>query len=72
MNSLSNQHTNTSERAAAAMHIWNEIRAWFQERIQAMGVDETSFPMFLSSKSLEKVSTSYNGHGFIGVVGLPR
>jgi hypothetical protein len=38
------------------MHVWNVIRAWFQERIQDMGVEETSFPMFLSSKSLEKVS----------------
>lgn len=38
------------------MYIWNVIRAWFQERIQDMGVDETSFPMFLSAKSLEKVS----------------
>ena len=39
------------------MYIWNVIRAWFQERIQDMGVDETSFPMFLSAKSLEKVSS---------------
>lgn len=37
------------------MHVWNVIRAWFQEKIQEMGVEETSFPMFLSSKSLEKV-----------------
>ncbi|RYP46246.1 hypothetical protein DL768_007513 [Monosporascus sp. mg162] len=45
----------------AAMHIWNEIRAWFQERIQDMGVDETSFPMFLSSKSLEKEKEHVEG-----------
>jgi prolyl-tRNA synthetase len=38
------------------MFIWNVIRKWFQERIEDMGVEETSFPMFLSSKSLEKVS----------------
>ncbi|KAH8167183.1 hypothetical protein CIB48_g1097 [Xylaria polymorpha] len=38
----------------AAMYTWNIIRKWFQERIEAMGVEETSFPMFLSSKSLEK------------------
>ncbi|KAI1824426.1 proline-tRNA ligase-like protein [Xylaria intraflava] len=37
-----------------AMYTWNIIRKWFQERIEAMGVEETSFPMFLSSKSLEK------------------
>lgn len=36
------------------MYIWNTIRKWFQERIEDMGVEETSFPMFLSSKSLEK------------------
>lgn len=41
------------------MYIWNVIRAWFQEHIEQMGVEETNFPMFLSSKSLEKVST-YN------------
>lgn len=38
----------------ASMYIWNVIRKWFQERIEDMGVEETSFPMFLSSKSLEK------------------
>ncbi|KAI0392582.1 proline-tRNA ligase-like protein [Xylariaceae sp. FL0594] len=38
----------------AAMFTWNCIRKWFQERIEAMGVEETSFPMFLSTKSLEK------------------
>jgi prolyl-tRNA synthetase len=37
------------------MFTWNCIRKWFQERIEAMGVEETSFPMFLSSKALEKV-----------------
>ncbi|CAJ2506986.1 Uu.00g081720.m01.CDS01 [Anthostomella pinea] len=37
-----------------AMYVWNVIRKWFQERIEGMGVEETSFPMFLSSKSLEK------------------
>lgn len=36
------------------MYIWNTIRKWFQERIENMGVEETSFPMFLSAKSLEK------------------
>jgi len=37
------------------MHIWSVIRAWFQEKIEDLGVQETSFPMFLSAKSLEKV-----------------
>ncbi|KAK1769395.1 putative prolyl-tRNA synthetase protein [Phialemonium atrogriseum] len=45
----------------AAMHIWNVIRAWFQERIQDMGVEETNFPMFLSSKSLEKEKEHVEG-----------
>ncbi|KAI1742548.1 prolyl-tRNA synthetase [Xylaria scruposa] len=38
----------------AAMYTWNVIRKWFQEKIEDIGVEETSFPMFLSSKSLEK------------------
>lgn len=37
-----------------SMYIWNVIRKWFSERIEAMDVEECSFPMFLSSKSLEK------------------
>jgi prolyl-tRNA synthetase len=45
----------------ASMHIWNVIRKWFQERIEAMGVEETSFPMFLSSKSLEKEKSHVEG-----------
>ncbi|KAI0006626.1 prolyl-tRNA synthetase, partial [Xylariaceae sp. FL0662B] len=44
-----------------AMHIWNVIRAWFQERIEDMGVDEANFPMFLSSKSLEKEKEHVEG-----------
>ena len=45
----------------ASMYIWNVIRKWFQERIEAMGVEETSFPMFLSSKSLEKEKDHVEG-----------
>ncbi|KAK3937597.1 hypothetical protein QBC46DRAFT_392417 [Diplogelasinospora grovesii] len=45
----------------AAMHIWNTIRGWFNERIEKMGVEETSFPMFLSSKSLEKEKEHVEG-----------
>ena len=45
----------------ASMYIWNVIRKWFQERIEAMGVEETSFPMFLSSKSLEKEKSHVEG-----------
>ena len=45
----------------ATMHIWNTIRKWFQERIEDMGVEETSFPMFLSSKSLEKEKDHVEG-----------
>lgn len=43
------------------MHIWNEIRKWFQARIEEIGVEETSFPMFLSSKSLEKEKDHVEG-----------
>ncbi|GKT93407.1 prolyl-tRNA synthetase [Colletotrichum tofieldiae] len=45
----------------ASMYIWTVIRKWFSERIEAMGVDETSFPMFLSSKSLEKEKDHVEG-----------
>ncbi|KAK9771250.1 putative proline--tRNA ligase [Seiridium cardinale] len=45
----------------ATMYIWNQIRKWFTERIEAMGVDETNFPMFLSSKSLEKEKDHVEG-----------
>ena len=44
-----------------AMHIWGEIRKWFTARIELMGVDEASFPMFLSSKSLEKEKDHVEG-----------
>ena len=44
-----------------SMHIWNTIRKWFSERIEAMGVEETSFPLFLSEKSLEKEKDHVEG-----------
>ena len=43
------------------MYIWNTIRAWFQERIEQMGVEEASFPMFLTSKSLEREKEHVEG-----------
>ena len=45
----------------ASMYIWSVIRKWFQERIELMGVDEASFPMFLSAKSLEKEKDHVEG-----------
>ncbi|KAI1268505.1 prolyl-tRNA synthetase [Xylariaceae sp. FL1019] len=44
-----------------AMYVWNTIRRWFQEKIEEMGVEETSFPMFLSAKSLEKEKDHVEG-----------
>ena len=44
-----------------AMHIWGVIRKWFSERIETMGVEEASFPMFLSAKSLEKEKDHVEG-----------
>lgn len=44
-----------------SMYIWSVIRKWFNERIEALGVEETSFPMFLSSKSLEKEKDHVEG-----------
>lgn len=43
------------------MYIWNVIRNWFQERIAARGVEETSFPLFLSATSLEKEKEHVEG-----------
>ena len=37
------------------MHIWNSLRKFFQSHIEGMGVQEASFPMFLSATSLAKV-----------------
>lgn len=45
----------------ASMYIWGVIRKWFSARIEAMGVEETSFPLFLSSKSLEKEKDHVEG-----------
>jgi chemotaxis protein histidine kinase CheA len=45
----------------ATMYIWNVIRRWFTEQIELIGVDETNFPMFLSSKSLEKEKDHVEG-----------
>jgi prolyl-tRNA synthetase len=44
-----------------SMYIWSVIRKWFQERIEELGVDEASFPMFLSAKSLEKEKDHVEG-----------
>jgi prolyl-tRNA synthetase len=44
-----------------AMYIWSEIRKWFQGHIEEMGVEETSFPIFLSQKSLEKEKDHVEG-----------
>ncbi|KAJ8122984.1 hypothetical protein ONZ43_g956 [Nemania bipapillata] len=45
----------------SSMYIWNTIRTWFQKEIEKLGVEETSFPMFLSSKSLEKEKEHVEG-----------
>lgn len=44
-----------------SMFIWNIIRYWFQEQITALGVQEASFPIFLSKKSLEKEKDHIEG-----------
>ncbi|KAK7699063.1 hypothetical protein SLS64_011977 [Diaporthe eres] len=37
-----------------AMHIWSTLKKFFQSKIEDMGVQEASFPMFLSATSLAK------------------
>ncbi|TQW00813.1 prolyl-tRNA synthetase [Cordyceps javanica] len=44
-----------------SMYIWSSLRKWFQERIEKLGVEEASFPMFLSAKSLEKEKDHVEG-----------
>jgi prolyl-tRNA synthetase len=43
------------------MYIWNTIRNWFQAKITERGVDEASFPMFLSKTSLDKEKDHVEG-----------
>lgn len=45
----------------ASMYIWNVIRKTFTAQIDGMGVEEASFPMFLSKKSLDKEKDHVEG-----------
>lgn len=40
-----------------AFAVWKEIRAWFDEQITSLGVDECYFPIFVSKHVLEKEKT---------------
>lgn len=44
-----------------SMYVWGVIRDWFTKRIEAMDVDEVSFPMFLSKTSLDKEKDHVEG-----------
>ncbi|KAI6104402.1 hypothetical protein F5141DRAFT_1129730 [Pisolithus sp. B1] len=41
--------------------IWEEIQDWFNKRIKAMGVQNVYFPMFVSSKVLEREKDHIEG-----------
>lgn len=41
--------------------IWEEIQSWFNARIKAMGVQNSYFPMFVSSKVLEREKDHIEG-----------
>ncbi|KAG9311676.1 hypothetical protein JVU11DRAFT_7913 [Chiua virens] len=41
--------------------IWEEIQDWFNKKIKAMGVQNASFPMFVSSKVLEREKDHVEG-----------
>lgn len=43
------------------MFIWSEMRKWFQNHLDEMGIGEASFPLFLSSKSLAKEQDHIEG-----------
>ncbi|CAH0016608.1 unnamed protein product [Clonostachys rhizophaga] len=44
-----------------SMFIWNQIKQWFQERLDEMDVEEASFRTFLSAKSIEKEKDHVEG-----------
>lgn len=44
-----------------SMHIWKTIREYLDGHFEGLGVEETSFPMFLSSKSLAKEKDHVEG-----------
>ncbi|KAI9826085.1 MAG: ribose-phosphate pyrophosphokinase 1 [Thelocarpon impressellum] len=41
--------------------IWEKIQRWFNDRIEEMGVENCSFPMFVSSKVLEREKDHIDG-----------
>ncbi|KAF8136969.1 hypothetical protein EV363DRAFT_1394553 [Boletus edulis] len=41
--------------------IWEEIQDWFNKKIKAMGVQNASFPMFVSAKVLEREKDHVEG-----------
>ncbi|KAK3389626.1 proline-tRNA ligase-like protein [Podospora didyma] len=43
------------------MFVWNTIKQWFTERIEKLGVEEASFPSFLSQKALEREKDHVEG-----------
>lgn len=44
-----------------SMHIWSTIRKWFSGHIEELGVEEASFPLFLSKTSLDKEKDHVDG-----------
>ncbi|KAM0553287.1 hypothetical protein ACHAPJ_007300 [Fusarium lateritium] len=44
-----------------SMFIWNQLRKWFQGHLDEMEIGEASFPMFLTSKSLEREADHIEG-----------
>lgn len=44
-----------------SMYIWSVIRKTFTAQIEALGVEEVSFPMFLSKTSLDKEKDHVEG-----------
>lgn len=45
----------------ASFRIWETIQKWFDERIKALGVENAYFPMFVSSRVLEKEKDHIEG-----------
>jgi prolyl-tRNA synthetase len=44
-----------------SMFIWNTIKKWFTAEIEELGVEEASFPMFLSQRAIEREKKHVEG-----------
>lgn len=60
----------------SSFSIWEQITAWFNERIKKMGVKNCSFPLFISEANLQREKDHIEGfaaevawvtHAYVGL-----